>query len=255
MTSMNQPVANEQFSNVQPIWKFCFLYIITGGIYQLPWAHKQWKFIKERENLKISAWVRAWFLPFSLYRLCQRVFALAEEQGYREKPSPFVITLLYWVFMSSSSNLWLRLLSLLSLVPLLSVLKAMNYYWEQKQHHLPKRTSFTGREIIWIVFGVILWFVVILVMLLPAREIPDSNPLDVDNPPGVVEKCRLIAPTSGSTTKVRESAYREANVITELNRGTEVSAIGESGAFVQIKTQNNSITGWVFNDQIKNCPS
>jgi hypothetical protein len=139
--------------------------------------------------------------------------------------------------MSSSSNLWLRLLSLLSLVPLLSVLKAMNYYWEQKTAPFAKKNIFHGKgdymDCVWCNS----WFVVILVMLLPAREIPDSNPLDVDNPPGVVEKCRLIAPTSGSTTKVRESAYREANVITELNRGTEVSAIGESGAFVQIKTQ------------------
>lgn len=168
MASMNQPVANEQFSHVQPIWKFCFLYIITLGIYQLPWSHKQWKFIKERENLKISAWGRSWFLPFFLYSLCQKVFALAEEQGYREKPSPFQITLFYWVFIILSrlpDPLWF--ISLFSFVPLLSILKAMNYYWEQKHHHLPKRTSFTGKEIIWIVFGVFLWFLVIYGMVAP----------------------------------------------------------------------------------------
>jgi hypothetical protein len=168
MTPIDQPVTNEEFSNVQPIWKFCFLCIITAGIYQLPWAHKQWKFIKERDNLKISAWGRSWFLPLFLYSLCQKVFALAEEQGYREKSSPFQITLFYWFFI-----VLLRfpdplsLIGLLSFVPLLSILKAMNYYWEKKQHHLPKRTSFTGREIIWIVFGVIIWFLIILGMLAP----------------------------------------------------------------------------------------
>jgi hypothetical protein len=169
MTSMDRPVANEQFSNVQPIWKFCFLYIITFGIYQLPWAHKLWKFIKEHENLKISAWGRSWFLAFFLYSLCQKVFTLAEEQGYREKSSPFQITLFFWFFMvlSRFPNL-LGLMGLLSFVPLLSILKAMNYYWEQKQRHLPKRTSFTRREIIWIVFGVFIWFLVILGMLAPA---------------------------------------------------------------------------------------
>ncbi|MBW4574595.1 MAG: hypothetical protein KME08_04860 [Aphanothece sp. CMT-3BRIN-NPC111] len=170
MTSMNQSVDNQQFSNVQPIWKFCFLYIITFGIYQLPWAHKHWKFIKERENLKISAWFRSWFLPFFLYSLCQKVFALAEEQGYREKPSPFQITLFYWIFVVLSrlpDPLWL--ISLLSFVPLLSILKAINYYWEQKQQHLPKRTSFTGREIAWIVFGVIFWLLVIVGLLAPTE--------------------------------------------------------------------------------------
>lgn len=170
MTPIDRPVANEQFSNVQPIWKFCFLYIITFGIYQLPWAHKQWKFIKERDNLKISAWGRSWFLPFFLYSLCQKVFALAEEQGYREKPSPFQITLFYWVFIVLSylpDPLWL--IGFLSFVPLLSILKAMNYYWEQKQRHLPKRTSFTRSEIIWIVLGAIFWFLVILGMLLPSE--------------------------------------------------------------------------------------
>jgi len=160
---MNQSVANEQFSNVQPIWKFCFLYIITFGIYQVPWAHKQWKFIKERENLKISAWARSWFLPLFLYSLCQKVFALAEEQGYRKKHSPFWITSFYLSFIVLSKlpdPFWL--ITLLKFVPLLSILKAMNYYWEQKQGNLPKRTSFTGREIRWIVFGVIFWFLVIL---------------------------------------------------------------------------------------------
>jgi hypothetical protein len=180
---MDRPVDNEEFSNVQPIWKFCFLCIITVGIYQLPWAHKLWKFIKERDNLKISAWGRSWFLPFFLYSLCQNVFPLAEEQGYRKKYSPFQITLFYWFFIVLSRFhdplslfYWfftvlsrfhgpLSLIGLLSFVPLLSILKAMNYYWEKKQHHLPKRTSFTSREIIWIVFGVIIWFLVILGIL------------------------------------------------------------------------------------------
>lgn len=87
---MNQ----SKFSHVMPIWKFCTLYIFTWGIYQLPWAHKQWKFIKEREHLNIRPWVRSWLLPFYLYSLCQKVFALAEEQGYRVKASAFQVTLL-----------------------------------------------------------------------------------------------------------------------------------------------------------------
>lgn len=163
---MHQPNYKQndgQFSHIMPVWKFCTLYIFTAGIYQLPWAHKQWKFIKERENLNISAWFRSWFLPIFLYNLAQKVFALAEEQGYREKRSPFQVTLLYWVFCvlyRLPDPLWL--LSLLAFLPLLTILKAINFYWEQQQPNMPVQENFTKREIVWIGFGVILWLLVII---------------------------------------------------------------------------------------------
>jgi len=152
-----------KFSNTIPIWKFCTLYIFTLGIYQLPWAHKQWKFIKERDHLNISPWLRAWFLPFYLYSLCQKAFALAEEQGYRSKPSPFQVTFFYWLLIILTrlpDPLWL--ISLFTFLPLLTVIRAINYYWAQQQPTLLTNQSFTGREILWIMFGVILWLLVII---------------------------------------------------------------------------------------------
>jgi len=168
MAQLNQVNSNEQFSQVQPVWQFCLLYIITFGFYQIPWAHKHWNFIKEKENLNITAWGRAWFLPLFLHSLCQKVFALAEQQGYTENSSPFQTTFFYWVFVVLArlpDPLWL--ISLLGFVPLLSVVKATNYYWTQEQPELATRQSLTGREIVWIVFGVILWLLVILGMFAP----------------------------------------------------------------------------------------
>ncbi|RCJ19708.1 hypothetical protein A6770_06100 [Nostoc minutum NIES-26] len=152
-----------KFSHVMPIWKFCTLYIFTWGIYQLPWAHKQWQFIKEREHLNIRPWFRSWFLPFYLYSLCQKVFALAEEQGYRVKASPFQVTFFYWIFvvLTKLPEPW-WLISFFSFIPLLTVVKALNYYWGQQQQHLPINESFTGREISWIIFGVVLWLLIII---------------------------------------------------------------------------------------------
>lgn len=54
--------SNQQYSNVLPVGKFCFLYIITFGLYQIPWCHKQWKFLKEKDDLNINPWLYAWFL-------------------------------------------------------------------------------------------------------------------------------------------------------------------------------------------------
>lgn len=170
MNQYNQKINNGELSNIMPQWKFCTLCILTLGIYQLAWGHKQWKFFKERDNRKIIAWFRSWFLPFYLYGLSQKVFALAEEQGYREKGSPFQVTLFYWIFLvlARFPNPW-QLVSLLSFLPLLTVLKAANYYWEQQQPNIPVNQSFTGREVAWIIFGVIFWLLVIIRFLVPSE--------------------------------------------------------------------------------------
>ena len=163
---MNKSLTNlgdGQFSNIMPVWKFCTLYLFTGGLYQIPWAHKQWKMFKERETLNISAWFRAWFFAFYVYSLAHKSFAIAEEQGYRNKPSAFQVTFFYWIFIVLTrlpDPLWL--ISTFSFIPLLTILKAMNYYWEQQQPDLPIRESFTGREIVWIIVGVILWLLIFI---------------------------------------------------------------------------------------------
>lgn len=170
MSQYSQTGQIQQYSNIQPVWKFVFLYIITFGIYQLPWAHKHWKFLKEREGLKINAWLRSWFLVFTLFWLAKRIFALAEEKGYPEKPSPAAITGLFWFFVVLSrlpDPIWL--ISFFSFFPLLTVLKAANFYWEKEQPNLPLRTSWTGGEIAWTIFGVIFWLLVLIGLFMPTE--------------------------------------------------------------------------------------
>jgi hypothetical protein len=168
MTQTNQQPHNDQVSNVQPIWKFATLYIITFGIYQIPWAHKQWKLIKEQENSNINTWLYALFLGFSLYGLNQKIFFLAKQQGYRPEHSPFQLTLFYWIFASISrlpDPFWL--ISTFSFVPLIFTLKAVNYYWQQKQPNLSSKNNFTGRELAWIGFGIIFWLLVLIGLFSP----------------------------------------------------------------------------------------
>ena len=163
MRESNKPMG-QQFSNVMPVWKFCLLYIITFGIYQLPWCHKQWKFLKDRENLNINPWGRACFFLFTIHSLAKKVFVLADRQGYRKKPSAFLVTLIYWIcFVLGVFQL--PFIWIFSLIPFLTILKAANYYWEQEQPNLPVRDSFTGGEVAWIVCGAIPWLLGILRVL------------------------------------------------------------------------------------------
>lgn len=167
MVSVNVS-AKRRESNVLTPWKFSVLFVFTIGLYQLPWAHKQWKAIKQRENLAIRPWLRSLLLPFYLYGLARRCFALAETYGYRQRPSALLITLLYWFFayLYRFDN-WLSYFGLLMLFPLLSIVRAANYYWQHEQPDLPINEGFNLREVTWIAVGVCLWLLVIYGTILP----------------------------------------------------------------------------------------
>ncbi|AFZ37943.1 hypothetical protein Sta7437_4479 [Stanieria cyanosphaera PCC 7437] len=157
MIQTKSSIKTQQFSNVMPIWKFCILYVITYGFYAYAWGHKQWKFLKDRENLNINCWLRSILFPFFMYGLYKKVFVVAEREGYRKKSSAFWGTVFYWSFgvvLLFSHN---DLIGILSFLPLLPLLNAANYYWEQEQSHLPINTSFTIREVLWILFGIFSW--------------------------------------------------------------------------------------------------
>jgi hypothetical protein len=159
-----------EFSNVQPIWRFCFLYIVTFGVYAIAWHHKQWKLIKDRGNLRIppGAWVRGILFGLFMYILCRRISALAEDRGYKERFSAFSLTAFLWFsnFLGRlPSPFWF--LTFFSVIPHIPVLKAVNYYWEQEQPGLPIRKNFTGREFVWLGFGGVLWVLVLIGLFAP----------------------------------------------------------------------------------------
>ena len=174
-TDSNTTRTEIEFSNVQPIWRFCFLYIITVGLYSIAWHHKQWTFIRNRGNLAIppGAWIRGIFSGFFIYLLCRRISALAEDRGYEKKLSAFGLTALVW-FLGSLANLPdpFRLLTVLIVIPHIPILKAVNYYWEQEEKpSLPVRTNFTRGELVWVGIGAVLWIVTIIDILLRLKAV------------------------------------------------------------------------------------
>ena len=174
-TDSNTTRTEIEFSNVQPIWRFCFLYIITLGLYSIAWHHKQWTFIRNRGNLAIppGAWIRGIFSGFFIYLLCRRISALAEDRGYEKKLSAFGLTALVW-FLGSLANLPdpFRLLTVLIVIPHIPILKAVNYYWEQEEKpSLPVRTNFTRGELVWVGIGAVLWIVTIIDILLRLKAV------------------------------------------------------------------------------------
>ncbi len=102
-------------------------------------------------------------MPFYTYSLFKNIFALAEEKGYEKQYST---RLLAFVFIGFTTIIILpqpfSLISLFSFFPLITVLKAFNYFWQQEQPDLKERTRFSGGEIaILIICGI----VIILLMM------------------------------------------------------------------------------------------
>ena len=158
-----QQVVVQQYSKSQPVWRFVLLCIMSIGIYQIYWFYKSWKFIKERRKSNISPLWRTFVMPFYTYSLFKNIFALAEDKGYKKQHSPGFLT---FVFIVLTIILILpipySLISLFSFVPLITVVKAFNYFWQQEKPDLQEKTRFSRGEIALLIIGGI---VLILIMI------------------------------------------------------------------------------------------
>lgn len=166
----------KQFSNSQPVWQFILLCLFSLGLYELYWFYKNWKFIKERNKLNISPFWRTFFTFIFAYDLFKKIFILAEEKGYTQKHSPGWITITY----IGLSLLWrlldpFWLLYLLSFLPLITVVKVLNYYWKTEQPNLKEKTRFSGGEIVVLVIGGIFLFLTFIGTFFPEQSIEQDD--------------------------------------------------------------------------------
>ena len=157
----------EQFSKILPIWKFILLSVITGGIYELYWFYKTWKFLKEKNKLDISPFWRAVFSPLFASSNAEHVLKLANEKNYPEKYSPTVIGISFFIL----NVLWRLpdpywLISSFTFLPMIPIVKAMNFYWQNRNPDLPLK-KFYWWQVILIIFGIIYFILVLIGTFIP----------------------------------------------------------------------------------------
>lgn len=150
----------KHYSNVQPVWHFVLLSIVTFGIYEFYWFYRNWKHFKAHKNLNISPGWRTvgLFVPIYgliiAYRQLRNIRDFSKQVGVVKTYSPGLI-LFGWFALNALWKLpdpfWL--LTLLSVWPLAIVQNVLNSYWEKEQHGLSARTSFTGGQIILLILG------------------------------------------------------------------------------------------------------
>jgi len=105
--SSEQPVQNSSsplFLYIS-VWQLIIFSIVSFGVYQAYWIYKNWRYLKEREGLKIKPLWRGVFSIFFCHRLLHRIHG--DKAINSIKPSSFSPTLLatIWVCLAIVSNI------------------------------------------------------------------------------------------------------------------------------------------------------
>ncbi len=146
------------------ITKLLVLSVCTFGIYEFYWFYKNWKFVKENQGLKIMPFWRAVFSPLFCYSLFEAVKKHAKRTKVNVKYSSGWLTVGFILTIMTTGipdPFWcISMLSVLTFLPARSVIDTLN----KKTDSIIKNDQFSGWNIVAIVFGVILWGLVICEM-------------------------------------------------------------------------------------------
>jgi hypothetical protein len=106
--------------------KFIVMSVVTGGLYQLYWSYRNWKFVKNHYKRKILPFWRAWFVLFFHY---DQVRQIKTDLGARVlvdyRPGWLTIAYLVWLLVWRLPEPF-SLVTYLDFVPLLPVVAAIN---------------------------------------------------------------------------------------------------------------------------------
>lgn len=148
------------------IKKLITLFVFTGGIYQLYWFYKHFKSFKWETDWRVNPVARAIFSDFVAYSLFRRVSNSIKKVDKKEEIKAGWLAIIFAFFIGSGFLPFpYSFVAILSLIPLIPVQKAINYYWEKKYPDRIVRSKFGAGNIAWTIFGIIATTVGVLVML------------------------------------------------------------------------------------------
>ena len=182
---------DEQYSNAQARWRLILLSIITFGIYECYWFYRNWKHFKKHKCLNISpGWLTVGlFIPilniFLIYNQFKYIRDFAVETGCKAYSSPgwlcFGYIILHYISNRISLDKWTltdpteRLIvtifelifSLLAVWILAVIQKTLNDFWNKEQPGLQMRKGFSGKEVVSLIIGGIIWIFYIIEIFIP----------------------------------------------------------------------------------------
>lgn len=123
--------------------KLIILSITTFGLYEIYWFYKHFKSFKAEGDWKITPWARALFATIMSYSLFKHVSEKVNKLDKNEELNAGGLAILYFIFITLArlpDPYWW--LSLLTIIPLIPVQNAVNYYWNKKYNDKLKESDF-----------------------------------------------------------------------------------------------------------------
>ncbi|NPE28564.1 DUF4234 domain-containing protein [Methanococcoides sp. SA1] len=122
------------------VWKFLILSFFTFGIFEIYWMYKHWKYLQQKQDLKVHSFWRSLFGLFFITSLFKRLSEVAEKENgiilkYPPETYAGAYISVYFLNYASFDNLYINLFILvasiiLNLGAFVPIINMMNNYWE-----------------------------------------------------------------------------------------------------------------------------
>ncbi len=142
--------------------KLIILNSLFFGMYAMFWMFKNWKYLKEKQNVKCLPAARALFAPLYFFSLGPRMIKIIKENGGKAPPLPFIVLGLIYVFGNFIGRFHhpaCIFLCLLNVVPLVLLQRGVNEINGGPEAVINKKFSRVNR--VFMVICAILWGLVI----------------------------------------------------------------------------------------------
>lgn len=172
MENQQEPLSSvtEEYSDKEVIGiisqdKFIILCLMTFGIYEIWWAYKTWRFFKYKDQLDIMPAARALFGIIFLIPLFNKIQSYAREKGIEANYNSIVLfvgIIALNLIARLPDPFWL--LALLGFALYIPPYKSLFHAMENTSmddFEIQEQESFNGRQILLMVIGGILWFLVL----------------------------------------------------------------------------------------------
>ncbi len=151
-----------EFSHGQPTAHLLILSILTLGLYEFYWFHRNWRHLEEhlQQQLRPGWRTLGLLVPglnvFLVYDQLRMIAEAAGRAGIAVTYSPGIATAVFFVlaFLSNLTMVWA--LSLLTVLPLLPVQETLNRFWAVEQPERQIRRQFSGAELAAMAAGITL---------------------------------------------------------------------------------------------------
>ena len=149
--------------------KLVIMSVCTFGIYEFYWFYRNWKFLRERYNFKISPLGRTTFAVLFCHSLFKTIREYAQQNNVKCNYKPDQLTLAYILLtlcVRVPGPFWK--ISILTFIPLLPAQKVINDLTNRLSSDSDINSKFSGLNILGIALGCIgyiAWVLVIFEMI------------------------------------------------------------------------------------------